>query len=68
MADDGDRVNDPYRHCEQHCNHDLARGVGVEDLLDADGPFPPGHLVVTLSSQRAVLFDDDQLPLDQEAV
>ncbi|MFQ5518043.1 MAG: hypothetical protein ACE5E8_10785 [Acidimicrobiia bacterium] len=31
---------DPYRKCEKHCNHDLARGVTLEDLLGRDGPFP----------------------------
>lgn len=29
---------DPYRRCERGCQHDLARGVSLEELLGADGP------------------------------
>ena len=32
-------VNDPYKNCEEKCNHDLVRGVLVADLLGTDGPF-----------------------------
>ena len=65
-------VNGPYRTCEEHCNHDLARGIGVADLLTADGPYPPSYLIVNFSLQRAAVFggatqptllDDEQAPL-----
>lgn len=36
-----DSGHDPYKRCERHCNHDLARGVTMEDLLDHDGPYNP---------------------------
>ena len=51
--------NDPYRSCEQHCNHDLARGVTIADLLGGDGPYPPGYLLVSFSVQRAALFSEE---------
>ncbi len=51
-------VHDPYRRCEEHCNHDLARGIGVSELLGSDGPHPAAHLVVSFSLQRAVVLDD----------
>ena len=54
----GDR-SDPYRTCEHHCNHDLARGVTIAELLGSDGPFPPGYLLVSFSAQRAALFEDE---------
>ena len=52
-------IPDPYGRCERHCNHDLARGVLIAELLDDDGPYPPSHLLVNLASQRATLFDDE---------
>ncbi len=57
---DGHTPNDPYRTCESHCNHDLSRGVGVMELLGGDGPYPPSHLVVSLSYPRTSLFDDEE--------
>lgn len=33
-----DIARDPYRRCEQKCNHDLARGVSIAELLGSDGP------------------------------
>ena len=51
--------SDPYRSCEQHCNHDLARGVTIAELLGGDGPYPPGYLLVSFTSQRAALFNED---------
>lgn len=51
-------IKDPYRDCESgRCNHDLVRGVGIEDLLDDDGPYPPTYLIVNLASARPSLFD-----------
>ena len=58
-----DVVHDPYRRCEEHCNHDLARGVGVMDLLSGDGPHPAAHLIVNFALQRAVVFEDSGSPL-----
>ncbi len=57
-------VHDPYRRCEEHCNHDLARGIGVRDLLSGDGPHPAAHLIVNFSLERAVVLDDapEELP------
>ena len=56
-------INDPYRTCEEHCNHDLARGVGIAELLGTDGPYPPSQLVVSLNRQQTVLFDDAHEPV-----
>ncbi len=50
---------DPYRSCEQHCNHDLAHGVTLAELLGGDGPYPPGYLLVSFSAQRTALFNED---------
>ncbi len=33
-------VNDPYGGCEASCTHDLALGVLVSELLEAEGPYP----------------------------
>jgi hypothetical protein len=63
-----DRSRDPYRSCEQQCNHDLGRGVLLADLLGSDGPHPASYLVVSLTPQPAQLFDDDLEPLQREAV
>jgi hypothetical protein len=52
-------IADPYRHCETQCNHDLARGVGIDELWAGDGPYPPSQLIVNLSSTRPTLFDDE---------
>jgi len=41
-------IDDPYRRCEDHCNHDLVRGVLVADMMASDGPFKPSNLVITL--------------------
>jgi len=61
-------IDDPYRSCEQgQCNHDLAQAVTMGDLLAADGPFPPGHLIVNLATARPTLptlFDDMEEPLE----
>lgn len=58
-------INDPYRDCESgHCNHDLARGVALADLIGSDGPYPPSYLIVNLSSARPTLFDDMEEPLE----
>jgi hypothetical protein len=46
--------------CEQHCNHDLARGIGVRELLSGDGPFSPSYLIVNLAFDRAALFNTDR--------
>ena len=51
---------DTYRSCEEHCNHDLARGVTIAELLGGDGPYPPGYLMVSFSTRRAALFGDDE--------
>jgi hypothetical protein len=56
--DEHDLVHDPYRRCEEHCNHDLARGIGVTDLLSGDGPHPAAHLIINFALQRAVVFGD----------
>lgn len=53
-------IADPYRHCEKQCNHDLARAVGIDELLSGDGPYPPSQLIVNLSTPaRPTLFDDE---------
>ncbi len=53
-------IHDPYRRCEEQCNHDLARGILVSDLLEGDGPHPPSHLIVNFSLQRSAFMDDDE--------
>lgn len=52
-------IPDPYLRCATQCNHDLSRGVLVSELLEGDGPYPPAQLIVNLSSQRAMLLDDE---------
>lgn len=47
-----DHIDDPYRRCEDHCNHDLVRGILVSDLLGTDGPYRPTSLLVTLPFDR----------------
>ena len=46
-------THDPYRRCEENCNHDLARGVTIAELLGGDGPHPDSHLIVNFSLNRA---------------
>ena len=58
-----DRLLDPYRACERHCNHDLGHGALISELLGGDGPHPASYLVVNLSPQRARLYDDDLEPI-----
>jgi len=48
-----DPVADPYRSCEQRCSHDLGDGVLLRELLDGDGPHPPGYWLVTLSPRSS---------------
>ena len=45
-------IEDPYRRCEDHCNHDLVRGVLVADLIAADGPHRPNSRIITLPLDR----------------
>jgi hypothetical protein len=61
-------IPDPYGRCERRCNHDLARGVLVSELLESDGPYPPSQLLVNLSSQRAALLDDEQNEIEGQQV
>ena len=56
-----DVIHDPYRRCEEHCNHDLARGVTLAELLGADGPHPDSHLIINFSLQRAFVLADEDL-------
>jgi len=35
--------HDPYRRCEEGCNHDLSQGVLVSELLSRPGPYPDTH-------------------------
>lgn len=49
---DFDAIDDPYRRCEDHCNHDLVRGILVSELLASDGPYRPTNLVITLPLDR----------------
>jgi len=55
-----DVVHDPYRRCEDQCNHDLARGILVSDLLSGDGPHPPSHLIVNFNLQRVAIIANDE--------
>ncbi len=52
-----DHIDDPYRRCEEHCNHDLVRGILVSDLLESDGPYRPTSLLVTLPFDRGTRDD-----------
>jgi hypothetical protein len=52
--------SDAFRSCEEQCNHDLARGVTIAELLGGDGPYPPGYLMVSFSAQRAALLGDEE--------
>lgn len=53
-----DHIDDPYRRCEDHCNHDLVRGILVSDLLGTDGPYRPTSLLVTLPFDRGAREDE----------
>ncbi len=55
-----DHIDDPYRRCEDHCNHDLVRGILVSDLLGSDGPYRPTSLLVTLPFDRG--FRESDVP------
>ena len=45
-------VNDPYGGCKESCTHDLALGVLVSSLLEAEGPYPDSHPLLTTESLR----------------
>ena len=53
---------DPFRYCEENCNHDLARGVSVRDLLARDGPHPAMQHVFGVGAIRAVLLPGTGVP------
>jgi hypothetical protein len=59
MASELDHIDDPYRRCEDHCNHDLVRGILVSDLLGTDGPYRPTSLLVTLPFERAAAHNEE---------
>jgi hypothetical protein len=59
MAHELEHIDDPYRRCEDHCNHDLVRGILVSDLLGTDGPYRPTSLLVTLPFERAAAHDEE---------
>jgi hypothetical protein len=67
MDDQADPIRDPYRRCEDHCTHDLARGVTLAELLNADGPHPDSHLIVSFSLARAAILDEDRHQLRDSA-
>ncbi len=48
---------DPYGTCLDGCNHDLAPGVLVSDLLAGDGPRPALELVFGLPAVRPAAGD-----------
>jgi len=62
-----EHVQDPYRSCEEHCNHDLGRGALISELLTGDGPYPPAYLIASLTPPRDQLFDNDLESLAEEA-
>ncbi len=62
-----EHVQDPYRACEEHCNHDLGRGALISELLGGDGPYPPAYLIASLTPSRAQLFNDDLEPVEEQA-
>ncbi len=51
---------DPYAPCEESCTHDLATGVLVDELLGADGPYPPVWTPVRAAGWLAVVHDQDE--------
>lgn len=51
------RRYDPYRTCPQTCNHDLAPGVLVSDLMRGDGPNPSLELMLGFGASRAIVYD-----------
>ena len=52
-----ERLVDRFRSCEESCNHDLARGVSVRELLDRDGPHPAAQ-IVGFGSTRVIVLPD----------
>lgn len=55
-----DGTQDPYHNCENRCNHDLVRGVLVEELLGGDGPYDVQSLAAQVLTMR-----DNHLALTQ---
>ena len=45
-------VNDPNGGCNGSCTHDLALGVLVSELLEAEGPYPDCRPPLTTESLR----------------
>lgn len=42
-----------YARCEQGCNHDVARGVLISELLGGDGPYPTQSSLLTQEQSEA---------------
>ena len=53
---------DPFRYCEENCNHDLARGVSVRELLRSDGPHPAARMAIAIGGTRALILPEDGVP------
>ncbi len=51
------RRYDPYGSCTDGCNHDLAPGVLVSELLAGDGPSPSLQLLFGLGRSTAVVLE-----------
>ena len=43
-----------YARCEQGCNHDVARGVLISELLGYDGPYPTQSALLTEEQSEAL--------------
>ncbi|HEX9854371.1 MAG TPA: hypothetical protein VGC47_03590 [Acidimicrobiia bacterium] len=48
-------TRDPYGRCEARCNHDLANGVTVAELLGRDGPFEDRLVALLTATPRPVV-------------
>ena len=56
--------SDPYRTCEKTCNHDLARGVLVREIVGpVDGPYTGLFSKLHLSRRTAEYRDVDPTPI-----
>ena len=42
-----------YKRCENHCTHDLAKGVLIDELIGGEGPWPDSNPLMSTESIAA---------------
>lgn len=56
-----DVLHDPFARCEDACNHDLAAGLTLAELLGGDGPNAPVWVVSGFRLPHLTPVDDEAL-------